>query len=99
MTRKETKEAKETKAAGAQAAAPIEAIFDALEERVAKVQGRVKELALENGKLRAALTEARAQNESLAKEMEAARKSAGEAGESAARLARYETERETVRGR
>lgn len=78
----------------------MDGVFAALETRVDGLSGRVRELAAENARLKAAIVETAAERDRLGKELEDARElAARHGGESAEKLKSYEAERSEVRSR
>jgi uncharacterized coiled-coil DUF342 family protein len=77
----------------------MDQFFSALEEKVEGLSSRVKELASENARLKGAVIETAAERDRLKKELEDAREMTAMETEIAAKVSRYEAEREEVRRR
>lgn len=92
---KETRNAPQPEENGA----AFEAVFAALEEKVEKLSGRVKELSSENARLKAAVVETVADRDRLKKEIEDLREVTARGGAAEEKLARCEAERSEVKGR
>ena len=83
----------------AEAGLTMDPVFDALEKRVESLAQRIRELAAENGRLKTAATSAAAERDKLKAELASVREQAGQHGDEASRISRYEAEREAVRAR
>jgi uncharacterized coiled-coil DUF342 family protein len=77
----------------------MDQFFTALEEKVEGLSTRVKELAAENARLKGAVIETAAERDRLRKELDDAREMTAMETEIAAKVSRYEAERDEVRQR
>jgi len=77
----------------------IDQTWNLLEEKVEGLSLRVKDLASENARLKAAVIEISAERDRLKREIADSRELLARQEEAASRMSRYETEREEVRGR
>jgi chromosome segregation ATPase len=77
----------------------LDSIFDVLEKRIEGLSAAQRDLAATNEKLKAGLAAATAERDRLKTDLKAAQEASAEHGQTAARAARYEAERENVRAR
>jgi len=80
----------------------MDPVFDALERRIESLADRVRELAAENGKLKAAVSAAAAvaaERDKLKADLASAREQASRGSDEASKIVKYEAERDAVRAR
>jgi peptidoglycan hydrolase CwlO-like protein len=78
----------------------IESIFEILEERIEKLSARVADMTAENGRLKKDLEALSGERDELKATLEESKASAGKTqSDLAERLAKFEAERNSLRGR